>query len=116
MAGQAAVQSVYNTLQLDEHFDVKKFPDSQTAQIVTLVAAIALTVCTGGTAAGAFVAAEVGATSVTTTLVLNAAIVGMSSTMLGQLAGGQSFNKAFDAGLKAGATSAVALIQTVLRV
>ena len=116
MAGQSKVQEVYNALKLTEHFDVKKFPDGQTAQLVTLVVAIALTICTAGAGAaslGAVAASAMGATATTAISatfaagVINAAAIGMASTMLGQLAGGASFDQAFKAGVKAAATSAV---------
>ena len=69
--------------------------------------AIALTVCTGGAGAATLGAAIAGAgASATTIVMVNAAIIGMTSTMTGQLAGGASFDDAFAAGVKAGATSA----------
>lgn len=84
VAGQAKVQAVFNTLKLTETFDVKNFPDQQTAQIVTLVAAVVLTVCSGG--AGA---ALIGAVQGTLTAAMaNAAFIAMASTMVGQMAGG----------------------------
>lgn len=106
VAGQAKVQEVYNTLKLTETFDVKKFANAQTAQVVTLVAAIVLTVMTGGAGAGTLGAAltTVGSTGA---LMINAAVIAMGSTMIGQLAGGGSFEQAFSAGLKAGAISAI---------
>ena len=116
VAGQSKVQEVYNALKLTEHFDVKKFPDGQTAQLVTLVVAIALTICTAGAGAaslGAVAASAMGATATTAISatfaagVINAAAIGMASTMIGQLAGGASFDQAFKAGVKAAATSAV---------
>lgn len=116
VAGQAKVQEVFNTLKLSESFDTKKLTDQGTAQIVTLVAAVVLTVCTAGAGAaslGAMAASAMGATATTAisaataATILNAAIIGMSSTMIGQLAGGASFDKAFQAGIKAGATSAL---------
>ncbi|UCV08556.1 hemagglutinin repeat-containing protein [Dechloromonas denitrificans] len=108
VAGQAQVQEVYNTLKLSENFDVKKFADQGTAQIVTLIAAIVITIYTGGAGAGTLGAAIAGAgANAATIAIINAAIIGMSSTMIGQLAGGASFDKAFQAGLKAGATSAL---------
>ncbi|WP_428826694.1 filamentous hemagglutinin N-terminal domain-containing protein [Azonexus sp. IMCC34842] len=108
VAGQAKVQEVYNTLKLSENFDVKKFADQGTAQIVTLIAAIVITIYTGGAGAGTLGAAIAGAgANAATIAIINAAIIGMSSTMIGQLAGGASFDKAFQAGLKAGATSAL---------
>jgi hypothetical protein len=106
VAGQAKVQAVYNQLKLTETFDVKHFADQGTAQAVTLVAAIALTVMTAGAGAaslGAVMAGSVG----TTSMMINAALIAMTSTMTGQLAGGASFDEAFQAGLKAGATSAI---------
>jgi filamentous hemagglutinin family protein len=103
LAGQAKVQAVYSQLTLTETFDVTHFPDQQTAQIVTLVAAVVLTICTAG--AGA---ALVGAVQGTMAAAMaNAAFIGMMSTMVGQLAGGASFDQAFQAGVKAGATSAI---------
>jgi len=102
LAGQAKVQAVYSQLQLTETFDVKHFPDQGTAQLVTLVAAIALTVCLPG--AGA---AIVGATQGASVVIANAAFIAMTSTMTGQLAGGASLGEAFEAGIKAGATSAL---------
>jgi len=95
VAGEAKVQEVYNALKLTEHFDVKKFPDAQTAQLVTLVVAVALTVCTAGTGAGLGVA------------MLQGAAISMASTMIGQLAAGASFDQAFKAGVKAAGTGAV---------
>lgn len=106
VAGQAKVQEVFNTLKLSESFDTKKLTDQGTAQIVTLVAAVVLTVCTAGAGAAVLALAEVAANA-TAALMIDAAIVGMSSTMIGQLAGGASFDKAFQAGVKAGATSAL---------
>ena len=106
VAGQAKVQAVYNQLKLTETFDVKHFADQGTAQVVTLVAAIALTVMTAGAGAaslGAVMAGSVG----TTSMMINAAFIAMTSTMTGQLAGGASFDQAFQAGIKAGATSAI---------
>lgn len=102
VAGQAQVQAVYNTLQLTETFDKKKFADQQTAQIVTLVAAVALSVCAPGAGAAIF-----GASGTVTTAMANAAFISMSSTMVGQLAGGASFDKAFEAGVKAGSSAAL---------
>jgi filamentous hemagglutinin family protein len=102
VAGQAKVEEVYNTLRLTETFDVKKFADQQTAQVVTLVAAVVLTVWAPG--AGA---ALVNASGATATAMANAAFISMSSTMLGQLAGGASFDQAFEAGVKAGASAAL---------
>jgi filamentous hemagglutinin len=43
----------------------------------------------------------------TTSMMINAALIAMTSTMTGQLAGGASFDEAFQAGIKAGATSAI---------
>jgi filamentous hemagglutinin len=106
LAGQAKVQAVYSQLKLTETFDVKHFADQGTAQIVTLVAAIALTVCTGGAGAGTLGAAMATAGS-TSAMMINAAVIAMASTMTGQLAGGASFDQAFEAGLKAGASSAI---------
>jgi hypothetical protein len=105
VAGEAKVQAVYSQLKLTETFDVKHFADQQTAQIVTLIAAIVLTICTGGAGAatlGGFLAGGAGMSAA----VINAAIIGMVSTMTGQLAGGASFDQAFQAGLKSGAISA----------
>lgn len=106
LAGQAKVQAVYSQLKLTETFDVKHFPDQGMAQIVTLVAAIALTAMTGGAGAGTLGAALATAGS-TSALMINAAVIAMASTMTGQLAGGASFDQAFQAGIKAGATSAI---------
>jgi filamentous hemagglutinin len=106
VAGQSQVQAVYNTLRLTESFDTKKFADAGTAQIVTLVAAIALTVCTAGAGAASIGAAMAGGAGTSATLI-NAAVVAMASTMTGQLAAGASFGEAFAAGIKAGATSAM---------
>ena len=103
VAGQAKVQEVYNTLKLNETFDTQKITDQGTAQIVTLVVAIALTVCTAG-AGAALVGAAQGTLAAT---MANAAFIGMVSTMTGQLAGGASFDDAFAAGVQAGATSAL---------
>jgi len=105
VAGQAQVQAVYNTLKLTETYDVKHFADQGTAQIVTLVAAIALTVMTAGAGASSIGVAMAGQ-GVTATMI-NAAVVAMASTMTGQLAAGASFDQAFEAGLKAGASSAI---------
>ncbi|MFA7293735.1 MAG: DUF637 domain-containing protein, partial [Rhodocyclaceae bacterium] len=103
VAGEAKVQAVYNQLRLTETFDVKHFADQGTAQVVTLVAAIALTVMTSG--AGA---AMVGATAGTASAAAaNAAFIAMASTMTGQLAAGASFDQAFQMALKAGTTSAL---------
>ena len=101
LAGQAKVQAVYSQLRLTETFDVKHFPDQGMAQLVTLVAAVALTVCLPG--AGA---AIVGATQGASVAIANAAFIAMTSTMTGQLAAGASFGEAFEAGVKAGVTSA----------
>jgi len=106
VAGQAKVQAVYNQLKLTETFDVKHFPDQQTAQIVALIAAIVLTVCTGGAAAGTL-GAVLTAANTAGAAMINAAVIGMTSAMLGQLAGGASFDQAFQAGLKSGAISAI---------
>ncbi|MBI5784252.1 MAG: hemagglutinin repeat-containing protein, partial [Rhodocyclales bacterium] len=95
VAGQAKVQEVFNTLKLTETFDKKHFADAQTAMIVTLIVAIVLTICTGGVGAGL-----VGT-------MMNAAMIGMASTMVGQLVAGADFDDAFQAGVKAGAISAV---------
>jgi len=106
VAGQAKVQEVFNTLKLTETFDQKHFADQQTAMIVTLIVAIVLTVCTAG-AAGAAIAGALGAsTTGTVALMINAAVIGMSSTMVGQLAAGASFDDAFQAGVRAGLVSA----------
>ncbi|MFA7292942.1 MAG: DUF637 domain-containing protein [Rhodocyclaceae bacterium] len=102
VAGEAKVQAVYNQLKLTETFDVKHFADQGTAQVVTLVAAIALTVMTSG--AGA---AMVGATGAASSAAANAAFIAMASTMTGQLAAGASFDQAFQVALKAGTTSAI---------
>jgi filamentous hemagglutinin len=106
VAGQAKVQEVYNTLKLSETFDVNKFPDSQTAQLVTLVVAIALTICTAGAGSASLGAVAAGVNTFGAA-VINAAAIGMASTMIGQMAGGASFDQAFKAGVKAAATSAV---------
>ena len=103
IAGQARAQEVYNQLKLTETFDVKKFADAQTAQIATLVAAVALTVMSGG-AGASLIGAAAGTMSAT---VANAAFIGMVSTMTGQLVAGASFGDAFEAGIKSGAISAV---------
>ena len=105
VAGQAKVQEVFNTLKLSESFDAKKFADQGTAQIVTLVAAVVLTVCTGG--AGGVVGVALAGGAGTTAMVINAAVIAMSSTMIGQLAGGASFDEAFKAGVKSGASAAI---------
>ncbi len=106
VAGQAKAQAIYNTLLLTETFDRKQFANQQTAQIVTLAAAIALTAMTGGAGSGTLGAALATAGS-TGAMMINAAVIGMASTMVGQLAGGASFDQAFKAGVKAGATSAL---------
>lgn len=102
VAGEAKVQAVYNTLRLTETFDVQKFADQQTAQVVTLVAAIALTIVAPGTGA-----ALLSTSGTVTTAMANAAFISMTSTMVGQLAGGASFGDAFAAGLKAGTSAAL---------
>ncbi len=103
LAGEAKVQAVYNQLKLTETFDVKHFADQGTAQVVTLVAAIALTVMSGGTGA-----AMIGATAGTASAAAaNAAFIAMASTMTGQLAAGASFDQAFQVALKAGTSSAI---------
>ena len=122
LAGQARVQEVYNRLRLDESYE--KHADQATAQAVTLVAAIVLTVATAGTAtpatsslvagtagtAGAAAGATAGslASMGTAGVMLKAGAIGMGSTMIGQWAGGASFDEAFQAGMKSGAISAVA--------
>ena len=123
LAGQARVQEVYNRLRLDESYE--KHADQATAQAVTLVAAIVLTVATAGTAtpatsslvagtagtAGAAAGATAGTTLAsmgTAGVMLKAGAIGMGSTMIGQWAGGASFDEAFQAGMKSGAISAVA--------
>lgn len=73
VAGQAKVQEVFNTLKLSESFDTKKFADQGTAQIVTLVAAIVLTVCTGG--AGGVVGVALAGSAGTSAMVINAAVI-----------------------------------------
>jgi len=103
LAGQAKVQEVYSQLRLSETFREEHFADAGIAQVVTLVAAIALTVTTGGAGAAMIEAVE-GTMSAT---MANAAFISMSSTMTGQLAGGASLGEAFEAGIKAGATSSV---------
>ena len=70
---------------------------------MTLVTAVALTVASGGTAIGAALG-QSGGTAVT----LNAGVIGLGSTMVGQLSAGASFDEAFQAGMKAGVVSAVA--------
>ena len=106
VAGQAKVQAVYSQLKLTETFDVKHFADQQAAQIVTLVAAIVLTICTAGAGASSLGAVIAGA-GTSSAVMINAAVIGMVSTMTGQLAGGASFDQAFQAGIKAGVTSAI---------
>jgi hypothetical protein len=101
LAGQARVQEIYSTLRLNETFDVKRMPDQGLAQVVTLAAAIALSVMAPG--AGAALVNVTG----TSALVANAAFAAMTSTMVGQMAGGASFGEAFEAGFKAGASSAL---------
>ncbi len=103
LAGQARVQAVYNQLRLTETFDVKHFADQGTAQVVTLVAAVALTTFSAG-AGAALIGAATGTASAAAA---NAAFIAMTSTMSGQLAGGASFEEAFEAGLKAGVSSAI---------
>lgn len=103
VAGQAKVQEVFNTLKLTETFDKKHFADQQTAMIVTLIVAIVLTICTAGAGAALIGAAQ----GTLAAAMANAAFIGMVSTMTGQLAGGASFDDAFQTGVKAGAISAV---------
>lgn len=105
VAGQAKVQEVFNTLKLSETFDTKKFADQQTAMIVTLIVAIVLTVCTAGAGAASIGAVMAGANTLGAAMI-NAAVVAMASTMTGQLTGGASFDKAFEAGVKAAVISA----------
>ena len=92
LAGQAKAQEVYNRLRLDESY--KKHANPAIAQAVTLVTAIALTVASNGTAIGAALG-QTGGTAVT----LNAGVIGLGSTMVGQLSAGASFDEAFQAGL-----------------
>ena len=106
LAGQAKAQEVYNRLRLDESY--KKHADPAIAQAVTLVTAIALTVASNGTAIGAALG-QTGGTAVT----LNAGVIGLGSTMVGQLSAGASFDEAFQAGMKAGVVSAVAAAQAL---
>ncbi|MBI4997205.1 MAG: hemagglutinin repeat-containing protein [Rhodocyclales bacterium] len=103
VAGQAKVQEVFDTLKLTETFDKKHFADQQTAMIVTLIVAIVLTICTAGAGAALIGAAQ----GTLAAAMANAAFIGMVSTMTGQLAGGASFDDAFQTGVKAGAISAV---------
>ncbi len=101
LAGQTRVQEIYSTLRLNETFMVTKMADQGLAQAVTLAAAIALTITSGGTGA-----ALLNATAGTMNAAMaNAAFIGMSSTMMGQLAGGASLGDALQAGIEAGITS-----------
>ncbi|MDK9724927.1 MAG: filamentous hemagglutinin N-terminal domain-containing protein [Sterolibacteriaceae bacterium MAG5] len=103
LAGQAKVQEVYSALRLTETFDVRKFADPGLGQVVTLVAAIALTATSGG-AGAAFLGAAQGTVSAA---MANAAFTSMASTMIGQMASGASLGDALAAGLRAAASSAL---------
>ena len=131
LAGQAKAQEVYNRLRLDESY--KKHADPAIAQAVTLVTAIALTAMSSGTAAPAIAnaagstaaaagttaaAVSAGTTAATATgtaaatagtagIIVKAGAIGLGSTMVGQLSAGASFDEAFQAGMKAGLSSAV---------
>lgn len=108
VAGEAKVQAVYNTLRINETYHTEEFADQGLAQAVTLVAAIVLTVYTGGTAAGSLGGMLAGEGAAAATIgTINAGIIGMTSTTFGQLVAGTDFGEALQMGLKAGSVSAV---------
>ena len=76
VAGQATVEAVFNQLMLDESY--VKHPNQDTAAAVTLVAAIALTVCTGGAGAGTLGATLTTAGSASAAAI-NAAVIGLAA-------------------------------------